>query len=108
MIVSTAPGHVIQTIRRASGPNPEGSKLTEKERLHLIYMIGAMHQAGVLNLPQVEDDLRLAIRGALTGRGMSADQIADAFRRHRRSGDVVAVVDTIAIHPALRDNDYLD
>jgi len=108
VIVSTAPGHVIARIRRASGPNPEGSKLGEKERLHLIYMVGAMHQAGLLRLPEVEGDLRLAIRTALTGRGMTADQVADVFHRYRYTGNVVAVVNAIAVHPDLRDNDYLD
>lgn len=108
MIVSSAPGHIIQIIRRASGPNPEGSKLTEKERLHLIYMIGAMNQARVLRLPDVEDGYRTQIHTELTGRGMSGDDIAALMRRYRHTGDVVAVVNAIAVHPSFRDHDYLD
>lgn len=108
MIVSAAPGHILDRLRRAAGPHPEDSKLEEKERLHLIYMIGAVHQAGVMGLDAVQADLRATLYGALLERGLTADQVTTALGRHRRGGDVVAVVNAIAVHPDLRAHDYLD
>lgn len=106
MITSDAPGHVIARIRRAAGPNPESSKLTEKERLHLIYMVGAMSQARNMNLADVEEYQSASIRNALIDRGMSADQVAETIRRYERSGDVVAWVNTIATHPDMHTHHW--
>lgn len=108
MITSDAPGNIIERIRRAAGPNPPGSKLTDKERLHLIYMIGAMNQAKSMDLPDVVRHQHASIRSALMIRGMSADQVEETLRRYDRSGDVVAWVNAVALHPDLRAHDYLD
>lgn len=108
MITSDAPGNIIERIRRAAGPNPPDSKLTEKERLHLIYRVGAMSQAKTMNLDDVEQYQYTAIRDALVGRGMTADQVEETLRRYHRSGDVVTWIDTIAVHPSLQAHDYLD
>jgi hypothetical protein len=106
MITSTASGATLDRIRLHARSNPEGSKLTDGERLHLIYMIGAMNTARQMGADLLESDYRLLIREQLVERGLTADDIAAVFRSHGGSG-MIAVVDAIAVHPSLREP-YLD
>jgi len=106
MITSSAPGHVLDKLRRLSGPNPEGSKLDDVERLHLILMIGAMNEYGAAMAVMAETVMKMKIRDALNERGLSNTDIAGAFRDHG-DGGAVAVVDAIAVHPSLK-HPYLD
>lgn len=106
MITSDAPGHIIDTMRRLSGPNPKGSKLTEMERLHLIFMIGQMNECGQTGQYMAEAVFTMRIKDALTTLGLSTDDLATVMRKHGENG-AVAVVDAFAVHPNLCDP-YLD
>lgn len=106
MITSGAPGPVLDKLRRLSGPNPTGSKLTDGERLHLILLIAQLDEYGRNMQVMAETVIKMRIKDALTERGLTTNDIAAAFREHG-DGGAVTVADAIAVHPSLRDP-YLD
>lgn len=105
MITSSATGPALDKLRRLSGPNPEGSKLDEVERLHLIFLLGAM----------VNDDFGADVRtwvarftiGQLEERGLSGADLYAIFDDNSPGYSAVDVADMIAVHPALK-HPYLD
>lgn len=108
MITSTAPGSILDTLRRTSGPNPDGSRLTDTERLHLIWLITALIAAikgkrgpEVMTLPDFQD--------MLYARGLSPGDIAAVLTEHDPS-DPVTLADALAVHPHLKSltDMYLD
>ena len=107
MITSPATGAVLDRLRRLSGPNPEGSKLTDVERLHLIFLLGALEQG----LPGcTQDHVLHLIVSPLTQRGLDGDDIGAAFIAELSSdgpANIVRVVDRLVVHPRLRHT-YLD
>lgn len=106
-ITSPATGAMLDRLRRLAGPNPEGSKLTDVERLHLIFLLGAM-QNGIPGYTQ--DAVIDLITRPLAERGLTADHFGEVLVHMLGEGgpyDVVHLVDFIAVHPALR-HPYLD
>ena len=88
-------------IRDAAGDNPPGSKLTDDERIHLVYMIAAMNRALRDNDLGQSSYWTHKIQDALCARGLRTYHIAEVFAQ-ADLGDAVAVADLIAVHPALR------
>lgn len=106
-ITSPATGAMLDRLRRLAGPNPEGSKLTDVERLHLIFLLGAMQDG----LPGCTLDATIQlITGPLLERGITADHFGEVIVTMLGEGGprtTVEVVNRIAVHPDLRDP-YLD
>lgn len=108
MITSTAPGHILDRLRRIAGPNPEGSHLTDAERLHLIYLLTVM-AAAVQNVQEAalgHQAVDMVYR-QLRAHGMSSEDIT-AVCDLTRNTNPAALADAIAVHPSLRSADYLD
>lgn len=106
MITSTAPGNILDKLRRISGPNPEGSKLTDTERLHLIGLIGLVQVSQRIGQRDAAKAVLRDVLDQLGERGMVASDIRDILQEHE-GGEAIAVVDAIAVHPSLREP-YLD
>lgn len=103
MITSSAPSHIMDQVRRLAGPNPEGSKLTDTERLHLIYLLGAVDTG--------DEQAVVRIIRQLEGRGVTPDDLGGILIRQLETGpNAVSVADMIAVHPNLRSiaDSYLD
>lgn len=92
----------LHDIREASGPNPDASKLGDDERIHLIYMVGAMNQAILNNDREDSSKWTHRIQDALCSRGLKTYHIAEVFSS-TDLGDAIGVVNLIAVHPALRE-----
>lgn len=106
MITSDAPGHIIEKMRRLSGPNPEGSKLTDVERLHLIFLLGTMMEQELGS--EFQGLIVQSIAGQLMEIGMTQEEILGLFPGGGNKYSAVDVADMIAIHPGIRSADYLD
>lgn len=104
MITSTLPSHLADKIRRLAGPNPEGSKLTDMEHVHLVYQLTALN-AALMGSTHLAHGTAQQISVQLEERGMSAEEISDVLDRHRF--DPVAQAGAIAVHPSLQ-HPYLD
>lgn len=105
MITSNAPGNVLDKLRRISGPNPEGSKLTEVERLHLIWLLSILVGA-VAGYVETSPTTSADVLRMLCDRGISVKDVATIVG----GGDSLSpieVADAIAVHPNLREP-YLD
>lgn len=103
MITSPAPPHILDKLRRLAGPNPEGSKLTDIERLHLIYQLGAIAKAseeGAVVWAVVQQ-----LHVQLNERGLTNTELVAVC--DRVGTDPVLRADAIAVHPSLHDL-YLD
>lgn len=108
MITSSAPGPTLDTLRRLSGPNPEGSKLTDAERLHLIFLLGAL--VGAIKGIRGPDFTTLHdVRQMLIDRGLSDQDVANVINEHEPLS-AVALADALAVHPSLKSitDMYLD
>lgn len=107
-ITSSTPGHMLDKLRRWSGPNPEGSKLTDVERLHLISMLGA------LGARELSDEGQAwtaqLVRDQLAERGMSEAELHRLLLGIKDAASAVALADLIAVHPSLKSlaDTYLD
>lgn len=106
MIISTAPGHILDKLRRIAGPNPEGSRLTDTERLHLIWMltsmVNAMREDAFVGYGAVR-----AVKEQLNACGMPDEVISELCHTVPRA-DPIPMANAIAVHPSLRSADYLD
>ena len=91
----------LSQIRDAAGDNPLGSKVTDAERIHLVYMIAAMNRAIRDNDLGQSSYWTHKIQDALCARGLKTYHSAEAFSQ-ADLGDAVAVAHLIAVHPALR------
>ncbi|MBD3004612.1 hypothetical protein [Streptomyces sp. 5-10] len=87
----------------AAGPEPEGSKLTREERLHLIVKIADLREALQSGDLDQETRAREAISAALTERGLRSHHIADTFRDHLTKGSPVTLANAFAVHPRMRE-----
>lgn len=106
MITSDAPGPILDRLRRLAGPNPAGSRITDAERLHLIYHLTALRAALQGGTSAAYGAVR-TLREQLESRGMTYAELGDLVEVHP-AADPVLLADLIAVHPSLRDNDYLD
>lgn len=106
MITSTASGPVLDKLRRISGPNPEGSKLTETERLHLIGLIGLVQVSQRIGQREAAKAVLRDVLDQLGERGMTSSDVKDILRDHEDGGPT-AVVNAIAVHSSLCEP-YLD
>lgn len=104
MITSPASGAILDRIRRLAGPNPEGSKLTDAERLHLVYLLGATMDDALGRATQVMASQLLC--SSLGERGLPVPEFLALFDDHAEY-NAVNVADLIAVHPNLRST-YLD
>lgn len=104
MITSSAPGPILQRLRQLSGPNPEGSKLIDVERLHLIFLLGVI-TSGDLG-PEVQGWAARFMCDQLKERGMAEEDVLALFDAEG-TYSAVQVADMIAVHPSLR-GPYLD
>ncbi|MBQ6358473.1 MAG: hypothetical protein IJI97_05890 [Clostridia bacterium] len=92
----------LSEIREAAGDNPQGSKLGDDERIHLIYMVAAMNRAIRDGEPEKSSYWTHMIQGALCARGLKTYHIAEVFSK-ADLGDAVGVADLFAVHPQLRE-----
>lgn len=108
MITSSTRPELISRIRHLAGPNPEGSKLLNVERLHLIALLGALIDGEVSGGRDETFQQRTArlIGDQLTARGFSASEL-DQLLSERPEFSAVTLADAIAVHPSLR-HPYLD
>lgn len=106
MTTSTASGHVLDRLRRISGPNPKGSNLTDGERLHLIGLVGLIQTCLRLGQEDAAQAILLGVFDQLSERGMDPTDVRDIVRDQEGRGPV-GVVNAIAVHPSLR-GPYLD
>jgi hypothetical protein len=105
VINSGAPPHILDKARRLSGPNPEGSKLSDIERLHLILLLGAMIDQKPGSDAQVT--ISRVVVTELKKLGMTETAILGMFPRSGHCYSIVDVADMIAVHPSLK-HPYLD
>lgn len=91
----------LHQIRDAAGDNPPGSKLTDDERIHLVYMVAAMNRAIRDGNSGESSRWTHKIQDALCARGLRTYHIAEVFTQ-ADLGDAVAVANLFAVHPALR------
>lgn len=105
MITSSAPGHVLEKLKRLAGPNPEGSKLGDVERLHLIFLLGAMISQEFGS--DVQGWTVRLVAENLKERGMTQAEILGVFPGTGGQYNAVEVADMIAVHPSLK-HPYLD
>ena len=108
MITSTAPGTILDRLRRTSGPNPRDSKLTDTERLHLIWMFTVLIAA--IKGKQAPDGMTLLdVQHMLYARGLAAGDIAAVLTEHDPANPV-DLTDALAVHPSLKSitDMYLD
>jgi hypothetical protein len=105
VIISDAPGHILDKLRRLSGPSPEGSKISDVERLHLIYLLAAMAEGA--STGHVVYGAASYLRGQLHARGLTDDDIVTVIDEHALLSPV-ELADAIATHPKLQSSDYLD
>lgn len=99
MITSLASAGTLDRIRRLAGPDPEGSKLTSAERIHLIFLLyrtidpcfSEYARAWTANL----------VLGQLAERGLSEEDWAGLFALDA-TYTAVDVADLIAVHPKLQ------
>lgn len=105
MINSHAPGHVFDQARRRSGPNPEGSKLTDSERIHLILLLGVMIEQRLGSDDQ--GAIARVIVAELKELGMTEAEVLGMFPGTGQSYSPVNVANMIAVHPSLK-HPYLD
>lgn len=106
MITSSAPGSALDKLRRLAGPAPEGCRITDGERLHLIYQFTALAAALQGGTPLAFRAVRQT-REQLMECGLSEQEIDEVYERHRFS-DPVTLADAFAVHPSLQSADYLD
>lgn len=88
-------------VRLAAGPNPDGSKLSGDERIHLIYMVAALYRAQIAEVEKSELLWARKIYTALNTRGMKSYDIAEIFHNDRERNPT-AVANAVAIHPSLK------
>lgn len=97
MFKSDAPGYILDRIKRLAGPNPKGSKLTDAERRHLIYLLGEALGPTETAKPVGTERLYNQLRD----RGMTDADIAFVLGRYADSS-VSEIADAIAVYPALK------
>lgn len=106
MITSPASPQAIATIRHLAGPAPAGSRLTKVERLHLIYLLGAMMDDRYG--PDVKAWTARLVTDQLKELGMSKEDMLELFDDPGANYNAVEVANRIAVHPSLKSADYLD
>jgi hypothetical protein len=106
VITSSAPGHLLDRLRRLSGPNPAGSKLDDVERLHLIFLLGASLDKEEFT-PEVHAWIVKFTIEQLEERGMPRAELIALIEGAETELNVVTLADAIAVHPSLR-HPYLD
>lgn len=92
----------LHDITESAGPNPDGSKLGDDERIHLIYMVGALNRAILDDDQEKSWKWTYRIQDALCARGLKTYHIAEVFSA-TDLGDAIGVAGLIAVHPALRE-----
>jgi hypothetical protein len=98
--VLIAPGMgpiVTRMLGRQAGPNPAGSKLTDNERLRLLFLAITMKDNEGVD-ERAREYFRDLIWTFLADRGMGAVNITGIFEA---AGTVLGAIDTIAVHPKL-------
>jgi hypothetical protein len=101
-MISDAPPEIIAKIRHSAGPNPEKSRLTDNERLHLIWMLSALRSALDGSSTHLAWGAVQQLNAQLIGRGLSTEEITAFFEEHKHP-DPVLLADTLAVHPSLEN-----
>lgn len=106
MIISAAPVETIAKLRHLAGPNPAGSKLTNNERLHLIFLLGAVIDKQQFT-PEVHGWITQYTVNQLSERGLSEEELLAMLDNDDAEFSAVTLADAIAVHPSLK-HPYLD
>jgi hypothetical protein len=102
MINENADPFELDVVDAVAGPEPEGSKLTREERIHLIVMVGNLTSAITREDVNEKDRAKIVLSDALTARGLRSHHIADVFSDHIVGGSPVTVANAFAVHPRMR------
>lgn len=100
-ITSKASDVELMLMERVAGSNPEGSRISQNERLNLLYLITVMNQGGTGPQGQAGRD---EILRQLEGRNFTPEQLAEVFSR---AYSPLEAVDALCKHPSMAP-DYLD